>query len=233
MSSDNRPVAPIKALLWDIDGTLIDTTRLIVSALDHVYRTFTVSTLPTEEIRAIIGIPLREQVALLGPPESFGTTVAAMEDEFIRYYESNRHLETVIVEAVSTLIAGKCAGFLTALVTSKNDEEISNTLPRLGIAEFVDAIVSADQVRNPKPDPEGVLLALERLGTRADDALFIGDTVHDMRAAKAAGVRRCAVTWGAALREILLAEEPELVCERPSDLPSVIGLPDPIPVPFR
>jgi len=226
MSSDDRPAAPIKALLWDIDGTLIDTTRLIVSALDHVYRTFTGRTLPPDEIRAIIGIPLREQVAILGPPESFGNTVAAMEGEFIRYYEANRHLETVIVEAVNTLIAGKRAGFLTALVTSKNDEEISNTLPRLGIAEFVDTIVSADQVRNPKPDPEGVLLALEHIGARADDALFIGDTVHDMRAAKAAGVRRCAVTWGAAPREMLLAEEPERVCECPSELASVIGVND-------
>ncbi len=233
MSSDNRPAAPIKALLWDIDGTLIDTTRLIVSALDHVYRTFSGRTLPPDEIRAIIGIPLREQVAILGLPESFGTTATAMEDEFIRYYESNRHLETVIVEAVNTLIAGKRAGFLTALVTSKNDEEVSNTLPRLGIAEFVDAIVSADQVRNPKPDPEGVLLALERITTIADDALFIGDTVHDMRAARAAGVRRCAVTWGAAPREILLAEGPEFLCDRPSELPSVIGLPDPVTVPIR
>ena len=222
MSSD--PAVPFKALLWDIDGTLIDTTRLIVSALDHVFQTFLSRTIPPEDIRAIIGIPLREQVAILGAPENYGTTAAAMEDEFIRYYEANRHLETVILEAVDTLIAGKRSGFPTALVTSKNDEELANTIPRLGIAELVDTIVSADQVRTPKPDPEGVLLALQRLGVQPKDALFIGDTVHDMRAARAAGVRRCAVIWGAAPRDILLAEQPDLVCERPSELSALIGL---------
>jgi pyrophosphatase PpaX len=214
----------LNTLLWDIDGTLIDTTSLIVAALDHTYQTFLHRTLPADEIRAIIGIPLYEQIRIFGEPTTAGIDPAAMEAEFIRFYETNRHLERVIPEAVETLIAGKQAGRKTALVTSKNHAEIRNTLPRLGILEFVDAIVSADDVTNPKPDPEGVLLALDKLGSGANEALFIGDTVHDMRAGKSAVVARCAVTWGAGPRTLLVAEGPEFLCDQPGELRCLLSL---------
>jgi HAD superfamily hydrolase (TIGR01549 family) len=214
-----------RALLWDIDGTLIDTTQLIVSALNHVYQAFLNCSLPPDDARAIIGIPLRQQVAYFGPPEDFGTTAEALEAEFIHYYEANRHQEQVLSEAVDALIAGSRAGIRTALVTSKNDEELANTLPRLGIANFVQTIVSADQVRNPKPDPEGVILALQRLGVTPNVAVYVGDTVHDMRAAASAGVSRCAVSWGAAPRDTLFRESPEVVCDHPSDLIRVLAIP--------
>src|SRR5262249_45583171 len=123
-------------LLWDIDGTLIDTTRLIVAALDHTYRTFLGKTLPEEGLRAIIGTPLSKQMRVFGEPAEMGADVEEMEAEFIRFYESHRHLERIITAAVEALKAGKRAGQKTGLVTSKNNEEIANTLPRLGILDF-------------------------------------------------------------------------------------------------
>jgi HAD superfamily hydrolase (TIGR01509 family) len=218
-----RPHDP-SALLWDIDGTLIDTTHLVAGGLDHVYRVFVGRTLPMHEIRALIGIPLSEQVRIFGDPREFGTDSAEMEAEFIRYWEARKNEERVVPEAVAALIAGKRAGRGTALVTSKNHAEIANTLPRIGIAEYVDAVITADDVNDPKPHPEGVLLALSRLGVDPDQALFIGDTVHDLRAGQAAGVRRCAVTWGAAPRALLVAEAPDLMCDDPADLMRLLGL---------
>lgn len=217
-------LSSVVAFLWDIDGTLIDTTTLILAALDHVYRAFLGRSLPPDDIRAIIGTPLSEQIRVFGDPEALGADPVAMEQEFIRYYEAHRNLERVIPEVVEALRAGKRAGKLTGLVTSKNREELANTLPRLRIAEYVDTIVSADDVSRPKPDPEGVLLALKRLAIRPHQALFIGDTVHDMRAGRAAGVARCAVTWGAGPRALLLAEEPELICDQPGALARLLGV---------
>lgn len=213
-----------EGLLWDIDGTLIDTTSLIVAALDHTYRTFIGRTLPPDKIRAIIGTPLSDQVLALGDPRETGADPVAMEAEFIRFYESNRHMEQILPAAVQTLIRGKQAGLPTALITSKNREEIANTIPRLGIEPYVDLIVSADDVGCPKPDPEGVLFALSSLKLRAERTTFIGDTVHDMRAGKSAGVRCCAVTWGAGPRPLLLAENPDLLCDNPHDLAHLLGL---------
>lgn len=211
-------------LLWDIDGTLIDTTTLIVEALDHTYRTFLSRTLPPDEIRAIIGTPLVKQIYALGDPRSFGVSPEAMMEEFIRYYEAHKSRERIIDTAVAMLVAGKRSGRPTGLVTSKNREEIANTLPRLGIAPYVDCIVSADDVQRPKPDPEGLLLALKRLSARPETTLYIGDTVHDMRAGKSARVARCAVTWGAATRAQLEAERPEYLLEDPSELAAVLDL---------
>jgi pyrophosphatase PpaX len=211
-------------LLWDIDGTLIDTTSLIVDALDHTFRTFLSRTLPPNDIRAIIGTPLVKQIYALGDPESFGVSPDAMMEEFIRYYEENRGRERIIDTAVAMLIAGKRSGTPTGLVTSKNLEEIANTLPRLEIAPYVDCIISADDVKHPKPDPEGLLKALTILSARPETTLYIGDTVHDMRAGKSAGVARCAVAWGAAPIELLQAESPEYLLSDPSELAFVIDL---------
>lgn len=215
---------PPKALLWDIDGTLIDTTTLVAESLDHVYRKFFGRSAPMEEIRAIIGIPLATQVSYLGDPADFGIDPKAMETEFIRYWEENLHHERVIPEAVACLKRGHAMGIPTALVTSKNREEIRNTLPRIGVLECVDLIISADDVSRPKPDPEGVLKALGSFAVEPGDALFIGDTVHDLRAGQAAGVPVCGVLWGAGTRTALAGLAPELLCESPSALAALIGL---------
>ena len=213
-----------KVLLWDIDGTLIDTTSLIVSALDHVYIKFIGRTISADEIRAIIGTPLSEQVQFLGEPSDYGTTISEMESEFIRYYEANRNQERILSDVVDILIAGKRAGRPIALVTSKNHEEIENTLPRLGILDYVDLVITADDVANPKPDPEGISKALAHFSVSGSDAIFIGDTVHDMRAGQSGGVQTCAVTWGAGSLSLLTAENPDHICSSPAELRDVLGL---------
>lgn len=213
-----------RCLLWDIDGTLIDTTDLIVDALDHVYRTHIGRTLPRPEIRALIGTPLASQVTALGAPEAVGASSDAMVREFIRYYEVRRDEERLIPPALDTLRAGYATGHATGLVTSKNRAEIANSLPRLGIDGHVHLVVTADDVALPKPAPDGILAALAALGVAPDDAVYIGDTVHDMRAGERAGVRRCAVTWGAALRPDLLAEAPDMICDDPRTLAAILGI---------
>jgi len=220
MSVAGRPLA----LLWDIDGTLIDTTDLIVAALDHAYRSYIGRTLPYAEIRALIGVPLKDQIRVFGPLEPMGIDPAEMEAAFIGFYEAHRDRERIIGPAVEALRLGHRLGIPTALVTSKNHAEIRNTLPRLGVADSVDHVVSADDVRRPKPDPESVVAAVRRCGVEPRGAVFVGDTVHDMQAGAGAGVRRCAVTWGAAERAELLAEAPELVCDDPERLACVLSL---------
>ncbi|HEY3328669.1 MAG TPA: HAD hydrolase-like protein [Capsulimonadaceae bacterium] len=215
-----------KAILWDVDGTLIDTTALIVGVLGNMFHHFTGEEVPHEELRGLIGIPLAEQVAYLGSPDKFGTTTEEMVAYAVRGYERGRDLERVIPEAIAALIELKRRGMLTALVTSKNDVELANTLPRLGISAYCDVIVGADQVApNFKPHPRPVLLALDKLGiTHRDSALFIGDSAHDMQSGHAAGVHIAAVTWGAATEEMLLRETPELIFTKPADIvPTLIA----------
>jgi HAD superfamily hydrolase (TIGR01549 family) len=220
---ENSPhlVPPPSALIWDIDGTLIDTTTLITDALDFVYRRYFGRTLPYEERRALIGIPLKKQVRVFGDLDALGVDEEAITADFIAFYEQHRDEERILEDVIAVLREGRERGFPTALVTSKNDAELANTLPRLGIAGFVEVVVSADGIAHPKPDPEGMRLALRRLAIPAERipaACYIGDTVHDMQAAHAAGIRAIGVTWGAAGRARLAVEAPALLCDTPDAL---------------
>jgi HAD superfamily hydrolase (TIGR01509 family) len=142
----------------------------------------------------------------------------------IAKYEKRREQEHIIDEAVQALIFAKRRGVKTALVTSKNDIELTNTLPRLGISAYCDAIISADHVAPDfKPHPRGVQIALDLLGVaNPQDVVYIGDSIYDMRAARAAGVRSAAVLWGAAPEAALRAEEPDFVIAYPEDLVSAL-----------
>ena len=208
-------------LLWDIDGTLIDTTALIVASLDFVYKRYFGRTLPADDIRALIGTPLYKQIRVFGELETFGVDERAIMADFIAFYEANRNQERILEDVTAILIEGKQRGLPTALVTSKNQEELDNTLPRLHIAEYVDFAITADDVTHPKPNPEGMRLVLSRLNIPAEhaaSAVYIGDTVHDMQAAHAAGVQSIGVTWGAAGRARLQAESPTHLCDTPAEL---------------
>lgn len=212
----SKPI--IDCLLWDVDGTLTDTTALIAEALDVVYQKYYNKQISYEERRALIGTPLKKQIRIFGEPEEFGTNEAAVMADFIHHYETQKHREKILEPVIAILIEGKQRGFPTALITSKNREELANTLPRLGIAEVIDIAVTADDVLRPKPAPEGLLKALAHVGCVSERAVYIGDTLHDMRAAKSAGVAGIGVTWGAATYEMMHAESPAYICESPEAL---------------
>lgn len=218
--SDSRP--RLACLLWDVDGTLTDTTSLIAEALDHVFRKFYSRSLPFDDLRALIGTPLWKQIRVFGEPDTFGVSAETVMAEFIAFYEQQKFREKIFTDVIEILIEGKNRGLQTALVTSKNREELNNTLPRLQIADYIDMAITADDVINPKPDPEGVKLALSKFGALPHEAYYIGDTVHDMRAANGAGVPGIAVTWGAGPAAILERENPILLCRSAAQLRSFL-----------
>ena len=220
-----RPLSPSPScLLWDVDGTLIDTTNLIVDALGYTYETFFGKSISREERRALIGTPLKSQIRIFGEPEEFDQDPEVVMAGFIRYYEENRSREQILTPIIEVLIEGKRRGLSTALITSKNIPELDNTLPRLGIVPYVDCIISADHVKQPKPHPEGIRLALAEIGKTAfaAEAVYIGDTTHDMQAARGAGVRGIGVTWGAATSDRLREESPTALCHTSSELRTLL-----------
>ena len=223
--SDLRPASTPPCLLWDVDGTLTDTTSLIVDSLDYVYRKYYGKTLPSDEIRGLIGTPLKAQIRVFGEPETFGVAADTVMFDFISFYEAQKSRETIHESVIQLLIEGKKRGFPTALITSKNREELANTLPRLGIDGCVDLSITADDIPNPKPAPDGILLALKTFEVplqSAPFALYIGDTLHDMNAASSAGIRGVGVTWGAATRERMLSVAPFALCDTPEELRAIL-----------
>jgi pyrophosphatase PpaX len=132
----------------------------------------------------------------------------AHHDELVRPYEG-------VVEAVRAL---KRRGRPLGLVTSKTRSGAMRGLVRASLQDAFDVIVGADDVTHPKPHPEPVQLALERLGASASGAVFVGDSRHDLVSGRAAGVKTAAALWGPFDRSHLADLEPDYWLETPRDL---------------
>ncbi|MGQ9881275.1 MAG: HAD family hydrolase [Armatimonadota bacterium] len=209
---------PYRCALFDIDGTLVDTVELIVRALDYTFRKHLGVQISRDELRRTIGLPLQRQVRLFDHLVDFVPDHRAMEADEIAYYESHKHLEHVISEAVDALKEAKRAGLRIALVTSKNRVELETFLPRLNVNGWVDVVISSSDVARPKPAPDSVLAALQKMSVLPQEAIFVGDTVYDIQCARGAGVKVIAVGWGAHPVEVLRAESPDWLLDRPAQL---------------
>lgn len=208
----------IRAVCFDVDGTLIDTVQLILQSLRHAYRFGLGREFSDEELRPLIGMPLDPQMRYFDHLSSAPLNHESMAQEEMAYFEANKHLERIVPEAVEALKAAKHSGRKTALVTSKNRAELATTLPRLGVAEQLDAIVGCDDVPRPKPAPDSMQEAMRRLNADPKETILIGDTLYDLRCGREAGARVVAVGWGAGTREELTAFEPEFFFEAPAQL---------------
>jgi pyrophosphatase PpaX len=137
----------------------------------------------------------------------------ANHDSLVRCYD----------EVPETLGALALAGHPLAVVTSKGDMLAKRGLELVGIASHFETIISCDSCTRHKPHPEPVLTALERLGYEPEEALFVGDSVHDIEAGNAAGVETVAALWGPFTREQLAVARPDRFIERIGELVQVLA----------
>ncbi|MCA3748123.1 MAG: HAD-IA family hydrolase [Rubrobacter sp.] len=196
----------LEAALFDFDGTLVDTTELIHQSMRHAVQKVLGRELPREVLLANVGQPLPRQMELLDPGraaellEVYREHNHAHHDDLIREFPG-------VEEALSRL---KEEGLGVAVVTSKRRLAVEMALrlfPRLG--ELVDHFVTMEDTSRHKPDPEPLLHALDLLGARPEEAAYVGDSPFDVAAAKAAGLRSVAVSWGAFPESALRAAEPD------------------------
>jgi HAD superfamily hydrolase (TIGR01549 family) len=203
------------AVLFDVDGTLWDSLPAVTPGIADIVEQFTGVRPSDAAVHAFIGIPLRIQMPLYpGVPEDVATVnrmVTLATERFELYADRERGFDA----AIAALEWTHRAGIKTALVTSKSRPELEFFLPRFSASRYVDAIVSAPDVPRPKPAPDSALLACQTLGVLPDRAVMIGDSVYDIRCAKAAGVTAVAVEYGAGQPDALLAEQPDFILPTP------------------
>ena len=216
--SDKLSLCNFKAVLFDVDGTLVDSMAKIVNGLGDVFEKFSGKRPADEDIKALIGLPIEAQLS------HHGIHPASREehDEMIRYtilrYEHHKHLDREITPAMEALKICHQAGMKTALVTSKNATELAMFVPTFSAMEFVDATVCASDVSKPKPDPECVLRACELLNVAPHEAIYVGDSIFDMQSARAAGATPVAVAYGSSALGDLVKENPAILFETPEQL---------------
>jgi pyrophosphatase PpaX len=203
------PPSPFQAVLFDVDGTLIDTAELIADSLEYACRRHLGHTHPRETYYSLIGKPAMVQMEILG-----GDRAPEMMDTAVAYYEEHFEEERPFRGALDTLAQLHEAGIRLALVTSKTRHELNPTLERVPLNRYAFVVVTADQTTRPKPYPDPVYLALQTLQIGAEHVLFIGDSPYDLQSGRAAGVRTGAALWGPHPRATLEAEQPDYVFHR-------------------
>lgn len=207
-----------QAVLFDVDGTLVDSLGMIIPGLGDTIEKYSGNRPSDGEIQELIGLPIRAQLEKYLKTNPCPSELQTMTDFAIDRYEVYEDRETYFSEAIEVLRQCKRRGIKTALVTSKNDRELRDFLKRFHAADAVDTAVCATDVPHPKPAPDAALLALQRLEVAPDRAVFIGDSIYDMRCAKRAGVSTIAVSYGSSPRQALESENPDMLFETPSDL---------------
>jgi pyrophosphatase PpaX len=211
----------LTTFLFDLDGTLIDSVRLILDSYHYTTTKHGLRPRTDAEWLAGLGTPLRVQFApYADSPERMAELIASYREYNLANHDQQVTPYPGVVEAVRRIHReGKRLG----LVTSKNRSGAERGLRVAGLEGIFEVIVGADDVVNPKPDAEPVLKALTLLGVGAAGTVYIGDSVHDMESGRAAGVKTAAVLWGPFGREELERTRPDWWLERPGELVGLLG----------
>ena len=184
-----------KLLLFDLDGTLCNTDEMIVQTMSAIYKDYKPTKIRTrEELYYFSGPPIRETLKNEFPdydPDMMYDVFKRVSKDFYKPYVTGYENE------VETLKALKEKGYLLGVVTNKGRPLTLYSLEICHINDLFDVVISADDVNIPKPDPTGILMAIETLGIKNKrDVLYLGDNDIDYETASNAGVDTLLVTWG-------------------------------------
>jgi pyrophosphatase PpaX len=202
-------------VLFDLDGTVIDSGAIILASMKHAAETVLGSSPPDAELLATVGGPgLEAQMRALAPDRV---------DELVRVYRAHNeplHEELECCAGMDdVLVRLKDEGRRLGIVTAKRRVTVELAFDRVPLAHLFEVVVGGDETERHKPDPAPLLLALDRLDAQPDDAAYVGDSPFDVRAAKAGGLHAIAVTWGKIhAREALEPEEPDAIVDTPEEL---------------
>jgi pyrophosphatase PpaX len=210
----------LDTILFDLDGTLIDSIRLILDSYHHTLASHGLPPRTDEEWLRGVGTPLSVQFAeWRDDPSAIEALIATYREYNLKHHDSMVTVYPGVVQAIEAL---KAAGLATGLVTSKNRQGALRGLALARLELLMDVMVCADEVDNPKPHPEPVEKAVALLGADPVTTVYVGDSIHDMVSGRAAGVRTAAALWGPFGRHHLEGAEPDYWLERPAELLTLV-----------
>lgn len=213
----------IDTVLFDLDGTLIDTTELIFKSFEHTLEHFFPGKFRREEMLSFLGPPL---------VDTFKKIDASRVDELVKHYQKHNHAHhdmyakkfDGVYETVKTLHE---KGFKLGVVTSKMKKGAKMGLQFMKLEPFFSTVITFEDVKCVKPHPEPILKALDELRSRPETALMVGDSDHDILGGKNAGTKTAGVSWSAKGEDFLRSFAPDFMLTNMRDLLSIVGVNEP------
>lgn len=209
----------INTILFDLDGTLLDTNELIQKSFEYTFEYFGYS-FTKEEILQFNGPPLMETFSKVNPD---------LAEEMVKVYRKHNHENhekyvKLFPNVKETLDVLKENGKKLAIVTAKMRSGVELGLQLTKIKQYFDAIVTIDDVKNPKPHPEPVLKAMSELDVEKDESIMVGDNYHDIESGKNAGIKTVGVAWSVKGEDYLRQFKPTYMIDDMKDLIPIVGV---------
>jgi pyrophosphatase PpaX len=206
-----------RIVLFDLDGTLIDSGPIILASMQHAVTTVLGREIPVEELGMHIGGQ--------GIVAQMQAIDAARADDLLEAYKTHNdglHETLEAFPGIGDVLAQlREEGRRLGVVTAKRRATVEIAFAKLPLGHLFDTVVGGDETERHKPDPQPLLLGLERLGERPERAAYVGDSPYDMQAANAAGLYAVGVTWGAIHDRGRLADA-DVVVDNPGELLDVL-----------
>lgn len=216
--ADDR-LASCEAVLFDFDGTLIDTGELILESFRYTIRTVLGRDIDDDELLRNVGAPLRQQMEEFAPGRGDEMVAVYREYNHARHDELARPFPGV----EETLAALKTRGMPMGVVTSKGHVAVDMGRRMIGLDRYIDTVVTADDVQVHKPEPYPLLFAAERMGVDVTRCMYVGDSPHDVTSARRAGAVAVAALWGMFSEERLAEAGPDHMIAEIGDVLDLLG----------
>jgi pyrophosphatase PpaX len=213
----------VSAVLWDLDGTIVDTHHLIHRCLDETLREQCGLSYSFEQWSKSAGRPLHLLLEEgLTAHDRNGVSIELLVKDY-RHRLKNYEPEVALFPGIRAAVARiGTLGYRQGIVTTKHAEAAARHLTTTELAGHFEVVVTGDQCSAYKPDPDPFLRALERLALPAHQCVVIGDSPADIVGARAAGLRSVAGLWGTLNEDELRAAGPDAVAHTPDDLPATL-----------
>lgn len=182
----------IKTVLFDFDGTVINTNELIIKSYEYAFKKVLKKKISMDEILSLFGRPL-----LISLQEEYGDEVGEKLYYAFREFNESRHDEIAkpFEGATEAIIKIKEYGYKVGIVTSKRAEMLYRGLKLLNLTGVFDVLVAAEDTKEHKPSPEPIIFACRKLGVSESETLYVGDSVFDILCGKTAGTKTCGVKY--------------------------------------
>ena len=207
-----------KAVIFDLDGTLLNTLEDLTDAVNHVMRQFNYPEHTIEEIRSFVGNGIKLLIERSLPDGKDNPEFDKIFSEFKLYYTSHCQIKTRPYDRIMELIAAlKEQGYKLAIVSNKNQSAVTE-LNNIYFSDYISTAIGEKEGVRKKPAPDTVIKALSELGISSDDAVYVGDSDVDRETAENSNMDCISVTWGFRDRKLLESLNPYAIIDKPAEL---------------
>lgn len=209
----------IRGIIFDFDGTLIDSYEAISESLNAVRASFSLPPLAAQEVRGMVGHGLEHLIDKVVGPDRVEEGVRLFRQSYAAICERKTQILPQVKETLEQLDR---RGYVMAIASNKPSYFVRDILKALEIDHLFAEVLGPNDVETPKPDPEMLDIILMRLGLSPDETAYVGDMLLDIDAGRRAGVEVYAIPTGSASRETLLEGRPDRLLHRFSDLLAIL-----------